>query len=421
MEAKQKDRRCLRDAISTEFNLIKTSETIGGALTHLGVLIAKIRRQPHIDCIIASAETGLAEEDRIAFENLEKAVAWFHEKIRILLPHVKWAPDSFAMADVNALLNFHTLSLNANGYAGSLLFQLRHLYSEVAKEEKNCLLFEGWMRTEKKRGCSVEVFDWPDYVDKSLNSLPPDQQLLQWKEKADTSLPCLLRFLKILSLYPTFTPLTLPARPTVDSLPKNLLQLEERQYQATVGYYLNAFRSSDSRKHPLSIVELIKWIDRFLCMLEQRLEFDTPNDEKSPIQIKIVINQFFFFSERAKTSAAAMQSTAQESVDPTPSDVAKKTHGHTWKEEADQKVLYSIGKKIWHQVVHNVPLQALKNLSQNDIANKIRQEVKARGIRLYRDVSSRYAKAAKATDPRHWENGRCLGFKKGYSIEEGGV
>ena len=149
MEAKQKDRRCLRDAISTEFNLIKTSETIGGALTHLGVLIAKVRRQPHIDCIIASAETGLAEEDRIAFENLEKAVAWFHEKIRILLPHVKWAPDSFAMADVNALLNFHTLSLNANGYAGSLLFQLRHLYSEVAKEEKNCLLFEGWIRTEK--------------------------------------------------------------------------------------------------------------------------------------------------------------------------------------------------------------------------------------------------------------------------------
>lgn len=421
MEAKQKDRRCLRDAISTEFNLIKTSETIGGALTHLGVLIAKVRRQFYIDCIIASAETELAEEDRIAFENLEKAVAWFHEKIRILLPHIKWAPDSFAMADVNALLNFHTLSLNANGYAGSLLFQLRHLYSEVAKEEKNCLLFEGWMRTEKKRGCSVEVFDWPDYVDKSLNSLPPDQQLRQWKEKADTSLPCLLRFLKILSLYPTFTPLTLPARPTIDSLPKNLLQLEERQYQATVGYYLSAFRSSDSKKHPLSVVELTKLVDRFLYMLEQRLEFNIPNDEKSSIQINIVINQFFFFSERATTGAAATQSASQESVEPIPSDVAKKAHGHTWKEEADQKVLYSIGKEIWRQAVRNVPLQVLKNLSQNDIANKIRQEAKARGIRLYRDAPGRYAKAAKATDPRHWENGRCLGFKKGYSIEEGSV
>ena len=164
-------------------------------------------------------------------------MTWFHEKIKILLLHVKWEPDSFAMADVNALLNFYTLSLNANGYAGSLLFQLRHLYSEVAKEEKHHSLFDGWMRTERKHSYSVEVFDWPDYVDKSLNSLPPDQQLHQWKEKADTSLPCLLRFLKILSLYPTFIPLTLPARPTVDSLPKNLLQLEERQYQATVGYY----------------------------------------------------------------------------------------------------------------------------------------------------------------------------------------
>ena len=312
METKQKNKRCLRDAISTEFNLIKTSETIGGALTHLGALIAKVRRQPHIDCIIASAETELAEEDRIAFENLEKAVAWFHEKIRILLPHVKWAPDSFAMADVNALLNFHTLSLNATGYAGSLLFELRHLYSEVTKEEKNRLLFGDWLRTERKHNYSVEVFDWPDYVDKSLNSLLPDQQLHQWKERADTSLPCLLRFLKILSLYPTFTPLTLPARPTVDSLPKNLLQLEERQYQATVGYYLSTFKSPDATKHPLCVVELIKLVDRFLYMLEQRLEFDTSNDAESPVKVNIVINQFFFFSERAKTDAAVTQSASQK-------------------------------------------------------------------------------------------------------------
>ena len=420
MEAKQEDKRCLRNAISTEFNLLKTSETIGGALTHLGSLIVKVRHQPHVNCIIASAETELAEEDRIAFENLEKAVAWFHEKIRILLKHVSWTPDSFAMADVNALLNFHTLSLNANGYAGSLLFQLRHLYSEVTQEEKRCSPFKGWMRTERKHGYSVEVFDWPDYVDKSLNSLPPDQQLHQWKEKADTSLPCLLRFLKILSLYPTFTPLTLPARPTLDSLPKNLLQLEERQYQATVGYYLSAFRSPDPMKHPLSVAELIKLVDRFLYMLEQRLEFDKPNGAKSSVQVNIFINQFFFFSERTKTDNVATQSASQESAEPSSFDTSKKTHGHTWKEESDQKVLYSIGKDIWSQAVRNVSLQALKNLSQNDIADKIRQEARARGIRLYRDVPSRYAKAAKATDPRHWEGGRCLGFKKGYSTEEGG-
>ena len=183
----------------------------------------------------------------------------------------------------------------------------------------------------------------------------------------------------------------------------------------------STFISPDSRKHPLSIVELIKWIDRFLYMLEQRLEFDTPNDGKSPLQVNSVINQFFFFSERVKTGAATTQSTSQQSGEPASSDVAKKTHGHTWKEEADQKVLYSIGNEIWRQAVRNVPLQVLKNLSQNDIANKIRQKVKARGIQLYRDAPARYSKAAKATDPRHWESGRCLGFKKGYSIEEGGV
>ena len=129
------------------------------------------------------------------------------------------------MADVNALLNFHTFSLNATGYVGSLLFELRHLYSEVAREEKNRPLFKDWLRTERKHNYSVEVFDWPDYVDKSLNSLRSRSTVDQWKERADTSLPCLLRFLKILSLYPTFLPLTLPAHPTLDLLPRNLPEL----------------------------------------------------------------------------------------------------------------------------------------------------------------------------------------------------
>jgi hypothetical protein len=414
METKQKDKRCLRDMISTEFNLIKTSETIGGALTHLGALIAKVRCQPHIDCIVASAETELAEEDRIAFENLEKAVAWFHEKIRILLPHVKWAPDSFAMADVNALLNFHTLSLNATGYVGSLLFELRHLYSEVAKEEKNRPLFGDWMRTERKRDYSVEVFDWPDYVDKSLNSLLPDQQLHQWKERADTSLPCLLRFLKILSLYPTFTPLTLPARPTVDSLPKNLLQLEERQYQAIVGYYLSAFKSSDATKHPLCVVELIKLVDRFLYMLEQRLEFHTSNDAESPVQVNVVINQFFFFTENAKTDGAVIPPASakqehQEGVEPVLPNTGKKEHWRTCRHREDLEKLLSIGKEVWSATVKSGVDMAL--ISQERVAEEIKKIAKQRAILLHCWVDNRFLVAAERTDPRRWENNKYAGLK----------
>lgn len=91
---------------------------------------------PTVNQIIAQAEAVLAVEDRIAFENLEKAVAWFHEKIRLLLPHVKWEKDSFKIAEVNALLNFHTLALQSSGYIGSLLFELRHVFSEVAQEKR---------------------------------------------------------------------------------------------------------------------------------------------------------------------------------------------------------------------------------------------------------------------------------------------
>lgn len=414
METNQKKKLILRDIISTEFNLIKISETIGGALTHLGSLIAKIRRQPHIDCIIASAETELAEEDRIAFENLEKAVAWFHEKIRVLLPHVKWAPDSFEIAEVNALLNFHALPLNANGYAGSLLFQLRHLYSEVAKEEENCLLFQGWTRTEIHHGYPIEVFDFPDYVDKSLNLLPAEQQLYHWKEKADTSLPCLLRFLKILSLYPTFKPLTLSPTATVDSLPKNLLQFEERQYQATVGYYLSTFGSIDPEKRPLSIEELIKLIERFLYMLEQKLECVAPDDADVPVQVNVVINQFFYFRESVQadedeTHPTSTQRAVQQDIEPVSPSEGQQEHWRTRYQREDLEKLCPIGKEVWKATVHSGVDMA--RISQEKVAEEIAKVAKQRGVLLHSWTDNRFLVAAQMTDPRRYENHKYVGLK----------
>ena len=105
----------LRKMVSPEFNLIKEADTMGGALTLLVSLFSKIQALPTVNCIIALAETELAEEDRLAFENLEKAVAWFHEKINILLPHIGWKPNSLEMAHVNALLNFQTITLSPTG------------------------------------------------------------------------------------------------------------------------------------------------------------------------------------------------------------------------------------------------------------------------------------------------------------------
>lgn len=154
------DATVLRETISPEFNLIKTSDTTGGALRHLVPLFTKIQFLPAINQIIASAENELAEEDRIAFENLEKSVAWFHEKIKLLLPYSQRAKDSFTMAEINALINFETVSFNHSGYVGSLLFELRRLFSEVAKEEKNYPIV--------KQFAALQEFQYPACISEDM-------------------------------------------------------------------------------------------------------------------------------------------------------------------------------------------------------------------------------------------------------------
>jgi hypothetical protein len=399
----------LRDTVSPEYSLIKISDTMGGSLTHLDSLFAKIRRQPHINCIIASAEAELGEEDLISFEHLEKTVTWFHEKIRILLSHVNWEPDSFQMTEVSALLNFHALSLNASGYVGSLLFQLRHLYLEVTKEKKHPPLFEGWIRTETRYGWPV--FDWPDHVDKSLNSFDPKQQVYQWKERADTSLPCLLRFLKILSLYPTFVPLTLPAHPTLNTLPRNLLELEQKQYQAFVGYYLSLFRLPDSSKHPLSKDDLVRLIDRFLYMLEQKLELAISSDSAAPTQVNIVINQNFFFTQNIEVNAtqnievnAMMESSPQESASDAPTASSQKgSHPRSVKCDEDVKKLIPYAKKVWIKEIRTKKHPS--KLGRKELAEKLLEELPMH-VSLNSKDADRLPRAKKAialTDPRLYD------------------
>lgn len=401
----------LRDTISPEYSLIKISGTMGGSLTHLDSLFAKIRRQPHINCIIASAETELAEEDRISFEHLEKTVTWFHEKIRILLSHVNWEPDSFQMAEVSALLNFHALSLNANGYVGSLLFQLRHLYLEVTKEEKNRPLLEGWIRTETRYGWPV--FDWPDYIDKSLNSLEPKQQIYQWKERADSSLPCLLRFLKILSLYPTFVPLTLPVSPTIDTLPRNLLELEQNQYQAFVGYYLSLFRESDINQHPLSKDDLIRLIDRFLYMVEQKLELNPSSDSAAPMQVSIFINQNFFFTQNIEVNATQnievnemTKSSPQESSSNAPITSSQKgSHPRSVKRDEDVKKLIPYAKKVWIKEI--LKTEYPSRLGKKKLAETLLNNLPTH-VSLHSKGADRLPRATTAielTDPRIYDEG----------------
>ena len=415
MEKRQKDKSddvaVLRELISTEFNLIKTSETMSGALTHLGFLFTKLQRLSNINRIIALAEAELAEEDRSWFENLEKAVTWLHEKIRILLPHAQWEPDSFAMAEVKALLSFATISLNASGYVGSLLFALKHLFSEVAQEEKNYPLFDGWAQIENST--NHFVIYWPECIDRSLNALPIEQQVYQWKERADTSLSCLLRFLKILILYPTFVPLVLPNHPTIDCLPKNLRELEERQCQAYVGCYLSSFRSTDPKKHPLSNTELVKLVERFLYMLEQKIESDllgTTTIRREPVNV--VINQFLFFTP-SSLKEDEMTTATQPSPPTSNQEETLSKQGHWRSEQCKQDVAAVIpyAQKIWVEAMASElhPMKIGKEKLANELLNRLPSY-----ISLHSKGDKRLPRALKAivsTDPRIFERGCYKGLK----------
>lgn len=399
----------LHDLISTELNLIKTADTIGGALIHLSSLFKKIQGLPNVNRIIALAENELAEEDRLEFENLEKAVTWFHEKINRLLPYVDWEPNSFNLTHINALLNFKTISFNASGYVGSLLFELRHLWSEVAQKKNNDSLFEGWTKIEE--GTGLRVFDWPMYVDKSLKLIPVEQQIYRWKEKVDTSFFCLLRFLKILTLYNSFVPLTLDPQADPRTLPQNLRELEEKQCQAHVGYYLSLFRSHDSSKHPLSNAELFMLINRFLYMIEQKLEFDPSPKTDSP-QINIVINNFLFFSATVTTQVNITGSKQQECAPVSPKTTARpKPHPHTAKCDQDVKALIPYAKKGW---LKEIPVNPHPHkIGQVRLAKKLVEELPPYvSLRCARKgYVARMLKAVTLTDPRIYDKGRFMGLK----------
>jgi len=391
----------LRDLISPEFNLIKTADTIGGALIHLASLFRKIQELPTVNRIIALAETELAEEDRLAFENLEKAVAWFHAKMNILLPHVGWNPDSSNMTHINALLNFKTMCFNASGYVGSLHFALRRLYSEVAQKEDNDSLFEGWTKIEE--GTGLRIFDWPIYVDKSLKLIPVEQQIYQWKERADTSFSCVLRFLKILSLYDSFVPLTLDPQADPSMLPQNLRELEERQCQAHEGFYLSLFGSHDSSKHPLSIAELIRLIDRFLYMIEQKLEDDQSPKTDSP-QINIIINNFFFFTAAVENKVTVINPPPQEHAPVSPKTTSHhRSHPHTAKCNQDVKVLIPYAQEGWRK---EVPANRYPNtIGKTKLAQKLLKQLPSH-VSLHCKEEKRLARmvnAVRLTDPRIYD------------------
>ena len=73
-----------RGVIQLEFEIIKSCETIGGALSHLPDLFEKIKSVQEANLIILQLQKQLDEENLRAFENLQNAVDWIYEKLKLM-------------------------------------------------------------------------------------------------------------------------------------------------------------------------------------------------------------------------------------------------------------------------------------------------------------------------------------------------
>lgn len=260
----------LSEKVQHELGLVEYSDTIGGALVNLENLFQKLHTIFEGTPILFHIQNQIKIEDQSSFKNLQKSVDWVQEKIRKLLPVLSWEKDPWNLSLVHALLNFDVISLSEGGYLDSLFFELKHIASDVVQETENHSLFDGWAKIKCLSSGEFAIAEWvlPEYLNSEISKPAMEVQMYRWQEKADTSLVTLYRFLKLLSLYRSFQPLMLNPTPSLSDTPKNLQELEQKQYQADVGYYLSLFMSSEKNKHPLTLETLAKLTKRLVLMLE---------------------------------------------------------------------------------------------------------------------------------------------------------
>ena len=124
-------------------------------------------------------------------------------------------------------------------------------------------------------------FIYPPFF-KSLFILKDPNRIKKWREKRESDVVTLFRFLKILSNYNSLETLK-------DSLlwaPKTIVEAEEFFIQGDVKPYLQKLSSSNCEDHPLSRTQLLNLIDTFLNMVESRINQNSFKFQqaKSPIQ-----------------------------------------------------------------------------------------------------------------------------------------
>ena len=89
----------------------------------------------------------------------------------------------------------------------------------------------------------------------------------KWKEKRESDVVTLFKFLKVLSNYDSYELL----EDSLSWIPRTIEEAEEFFIQGEVKPYLQRLSSSNLEKHPLSRTQLLNLIDTFLNMLETKI------------------------------------------------------------------------------------------------------------------------------------------------------
>lgn len=287
----------LFEKFKLDLEIIESCETIGGALKHLSNFFENIKTHTKANQIIWLLQRQLHEQKQIAFETLQKAVYWIHEKLHLMKKI--WKGDSAFLKRIDRALEFNLINLGSGSYFSMLFNEFNLLIDAIVKNPEYHLIFDKWAEIKrlqpKKYGILksentetlnlfpvvygdfyISKFIFPECVEKELGNLSMlsnRKEIYSWKEKVDFSLIELFKFLTMLAQYDSFVPLKLDTANWIP--PKSLQEVENKQYQAYVGYYLSLFKSSDVSKHPLSIGELIKLVKHFVLMLDKKISDPT--------------------------------------------------------------------------------------------------------------------------------------------------
>lgn len=358
------------NSIQADFNHMQTNSTTEGAIVDFGYLLNNLRKIPSVNEVLIQVESKIAQEDKTAFENLEKAVDWVQNKIKSLLPFLSWSNDSWEIRHIQSLLEFQVICLGTGGYLSDLIFELKRVASQALQDQTDIALFEGWTKLGPLSSGELGIleFHFPAIINQEITRLRLQDQSNQWKKKADIYLPTLYRFLSMLTLFDTSIDLTLNTDPS----PKNLQELESRKYQIQVGHYFNSFKSSDIKKHPFDIDELCRLVKRFVFMLEREIEInDSLGNNKEP----------------------------------------SKEHWRTQQHNADIKALIPLAKNLWKQELSNC--QYPMKLGVKKMVEKMVKNI-PKTISLHCASNIRHSKAdiaLKLTDPRIFKHGVYIGLQ----------